>query len=175
MVAAATLAKQTGAATLLPVVYLLARARGKRGVGGVTLGFAVPTALVALAVGPAQLFYWAVLGNGSYLGVDTASALVVAMFGLMTLGWVACNLPLLWKIPQAWRDRDLPANDGRRDTDLWLWLLSGAVGGGDRSAVLRALLHAAGTAARPARGGCAEPRLVARRARRRSRSRSSAP
>ena len=113
MVAAATLAKQTGAATLLPVLYLLARARGKRGVGGVTLGFAVPIALVALAVGPAQLFYWAVLGNGSYLGVDTASALVVAMFGLMTLGWVACNLPLLWKIPQAWRDRDLPANDGR--------------------------------------------------------------
>ena len=127
MVALATLAKQTGAATLLPVVYLLARARGKRGVGEVAAGFTVPAALIALAVGPAQLFYWAVLGNGSYLGVDSSSALAVAMFGVMTLGWVACNLPLLWKLPQAWRDRDLASRDGQRDTDLWLWLLSAAL------------------------------------------------
>lgn len=127
MVALATLAKQTGAATLIPVLFLLARARGKRGLGEVAVGFTVPTALVALAVGPAQLLYWAVLGNGSYLGVDTSSSLVIAMLGLMTLGWVACNLPLLWKLPQAWRDRDVPARDGRRDTDLWLWLLSAAV------------------------------------------------
>ena len=34
-IAAATLAKQTGAATLLPVVYLIARKRGKRGVAEV--------------------------------------------------------------------------------------------------------------------------------------------
>jgi 4-amino-4-deoxy-L-arabinose transferase-like glycosyltransferase len=127
MVAAAMMAKQTGAATLLPVLYLLARARGRRGVGRVALGFTVPTAIVALAMGPAQIMYWAVLGNGSYLGVDTASALVAAMFGLMTLGWVACNIPLLWKLPHAWRDRDLLARDGMRDTDLWLWLLSAAV------------------------------------------------
>ena len=112
MVALATLAKQTGAVTLLPVLYLLARARGKRGVGEAAVGFTVPTALVALAVGPAQLFYWAVLGNGSYLGIDSSSALVIAMFGVMTLGWVACNLPLLWKLPQAWRDRDTLARDG---------------------------------------------------------------
>jgi hypothetical protein len=127
MVAAATIAKQTGAATLLPVLFLLARARGKRGVGEVALGFTVPTALVALAMGPAQLVYWAVLGNGSYVGVDTASALVLAMFALMTLAWVLCNLPLLWRLPWAWRDRARPAGDGQTDTDLWLWALSAAV------------------------------------------------
>ncbi|MFI5047232.1 MAG: ArnT family glycosyltransferase [Acidimicrobiia bacterium] len=127
MVAAAMMAKQTGAATLLPVLYLLARARGKRGVGEVALGFTVPTALVALAVGPAQLLYWAVLGNGSYVGVDTASALVVAMFAVMTVAWVLCNLPLLWKVPKAWRDRAVRAFDGQTDADLWWWVLSAAV------------------------------------------------
>src|SRR3954447_20747351 len=44
-IAAATLAKQTGAATLLPVLFLVARARGKKGVGEVVLGFTIPTAL----------------------------------------------------------------------------------------------------------------------------------
>jgi len=127
MVAAAVMAKQTGAATLLPVLYLLARSRGKRGVGDAAIGFTVPTALVALAIGPAQLFYWAVLGNGSYLGIESSSALVIAMFALMTLGWLACNVPLLWKLPQAWRDRNVEALDGRGDLDLWLWLLSAAV------------------------------------------------
>jgi 4-amino-4-deoxy-L-arabinose transferase-like glycosyltransferase len=127
MVATAMMAKQTGAATLLPVLYLLARARGKRGVGEVALGFTIPTALVALAMGPAQLVYWAVLGNGSYVGVDTASARVVLMFVMMTAAWIACNPALLWKLPHAWRDRRVRANDGDTDTDLWLWLLSAAV------------------------------------------------
>ncbi|HEX9466794.1 MAG TPA: glycosyltransferase family 39 protein [Acidimicrobiia bacterium] len=126
-VAAATLAKQTGAATLLPVLYLIARTRGKRGIGDVGLGFAIPTVLVALAVGPSQLLYWAVLGNGSYLGVKTMSAEVVTTFLFMTATWAACNLPLLWKIPSGWRDRHVRAHDGQGDTDLWLWLLSAGV------------------------------------------------
>jgi 4-amino-4-deoxy-L-arabinose transferase-like glycosyltransferase len=123
-VAVATLAKQTGAATLIPVLYLVARARGRRGVAEAGAGFALPLAAVALAVGPGQLIYWVVLGNGSYLGVSSASAIVVAMFVLMTLGWAACNLPILWKLPRAWRDRREPALDGMRDLDLWLWLVS---------------------------------------------------
>jgi 4-amino-4-deoxy-L-arabinose transferase-like glycosyltransferase len=126
-VAVATLAKQTGAATLIPVLYLVARARGRRGVGAAGLGFGAPLAAVAVAVGPGQLIYWAVLGNGSYLSVNSASAIVVAMFVLMTLGWAACNLPILWKLPRAWRDRREPALDGQRDTDLWLWLVSAAL------------------------------------------------
>jgi 4-amino-4-deoxy-L-arabinose transferase-like glycosyltransferase len=126
-IAAATLAKQTGAATLLPVLYLIARARGKRGVGEVFLGFSVPTALVALAMGPAQLLYWTVLGNGSYVGMKTMSSTVFLLFFAMTLMFVLCNLPLLWRIPKAWTDRKLVALDGQRDTDLWLWLVSAAI------------------------------------------------
>jgi 4-amino-4-deoxy-L-arabinose transferase-like glycosyltransferase len=126
-VAFATLAKQTGAATLLPVLYLLARARGRRGVGEAAVGFSVPIAAVALAVGPSQLFYWAVLGNGSYLGVKSLSLIVAGMFFVMTLAWALCNLPILWKVPSAWRDRRTPSLDGERDTDLWLWLLTSAV------------------------------------------------
>ncbi|MET0421519.1 MAG: glycosyltransferase family 39 protein [Acidimicrobiia bacterium] len=127
LIALSMMAKQTGAGTLLPVLYLMARARGKRGVGAVALGFSIPTALVALAVGPAQLVYWAVLGNGSYVGVDTASAAVFTSFALMTFGWVACNVALLWKLPHAWHDRRVRADDGHTDTDLWLWLVSAVI------------------------------------------------
>jgi 4-amino-4-deoxy-L-arabinose transferase-like glycosyltransferase len=126
-VAAATLAKQTGAATMLPVLYLMARTRGRRGVAAAVLGFGALLAAVALAVGPSQLLYWTVSGNGSYVGVDTASVMVVTMFVLMTLAWAACNLPLLWKVPSAWRDRRVPSRDGLRDTDLWIWLASAAL------------------------------------------------
>jgi 4-amino-4-deoxy-L-arabinose transferase-like glycosyltransferase len=126
-VALATLAKQTGAATLLPVVYLLARSRGRRGVALAALGFAVPTALIALAVGPSQLLYWAVIGNGSYLGLATVSGAVITTFLFMSATWAACNLPLLWRLPRAWRDRRVRALDGGTDTDLWLWALSAAM------------------------------------------------
>jgi 4-amino-4-deoxy-L-arabinose transferase-like glycosyltransferase len=126
-IALATLAKQTGAATLLPVLYLIARSRGKRGVGEVALGFTIPTALVALAMGPSQLLYWTVLGNGSYVGMKTMSTVVLTTFLFMTGMWALCNLPVLWKIPSAWGHRRLEALDGQRDTDLWLWVLSAAV------------------------------------------------
>jgi len=123
----ATLAKQTGAATLLPVFFLMCKRRDKRGLVEVAVGFAVPLLVAALLVGPRQLFYWTVLGNGSYVGLQTASALVVTMFVLMTLGWAACNLPILWTLPRSWRTRRAATDDGERDTDLWLWVLSGAV------------------------------------------------
>jgi 4-amino-4-deoxy-L-arabinose transferase-like glycosyltransferase len=123
-VAVATLAKQTGAATLLPVAYLVWKAKGRRGVSRAALGFAVPLALVALALGPGQLLYWTVLGNGSYVSVGTASLYVASTFVLMTLAWVACNLPLVWRLPTAWRERGARALDGGTNTDLWLWLLS---------------------------------------------------
>jgi 4-amino-4-deoxy-L-arabinose transferase-like glycosyltransferase len=126
-VSLATLAKQTGAATLLPVLYLLGRARGKRGIAAVAIGFAVPTALVALAVGPSQLLYWAVIGNGSYLGLATITGAVVTTFLFMSATWAACNLPILWRLPRAWHDRRLRADDGHTDTDLWLWAFSAAV------------------------------------------------
>ncbi len=126
-VAIATLAKQTGAATLLPVLYLVWRARGRRGVTDALGGFGVPLALVALALGPGQLLYWTVLGNGSYVSVQTASTYVLSSFVLMSLGWVACNLPIVWRLPVAWRDRRDRVRDGLTDYDLWLWLASAVI------------------------------------------------
>ena len=126
-IAFATLAKQTGAATLLPVFYLLWKRRGKRGIVEGTIGFLIPLALVALWLGPHQILYWTVLGNGSYVGLQTASFLVVAMFVLMTFGWAACNIPILWTLPRSWRDRRIASNDGDTNTDLWLWLFSAAI------------------------------------------------
>ena len=123
-VAIATLAKQTGAATLLPVLYLVWKARGRGGAGRAALGFTVPLALVALAMGPLQVIYWTVLGNGSYVSVETASTYVLSTLLLMSLAWAACNLPIVWRLPVAWRDRAKVARDGGNDIDLWLWLAS---------------------------------------------------
>jgi 4-amino-4-deoxy-L-arabinose transferase-like glycosyltransferase len=123
----ATLAKQTGAAVLLPVVYLLWKRRGRNGIADAAVGFLIPILLVAMWFGPRQIAYWTVLGNGSYVGLDTASALVIAMFVLMTIGWAACNVPILWTLPRSWRARRELADDGTTNSDLWLWLLSGAV------------------------------------------------
>ena len=123
----AALAKQTGAAVLLPVGYLLWKRRGRNGIADALVGFLIPILLVAMWFGPRQIAYWTVLGNGSYVGLKTASTLVIAMFVLMTIGWAACNIPILWTLPRSWRARRDAADDGATNTDLWLWLLSGAV------------------------------------------------
>jgi len=120
-VAVAMLAKQTGAATLLPVLYLLWKFRGRRAAGDALAGFALPVALVALLVGPGQLLFWAVLGNGSYLSVGSASVRVVVLCVGMTIFFAALNLPIIWALPQAWQER---RTHGQGDTDLWLWLAS---------------------------------------------------
>ncbi|MGH9027436.1 MAG: glycosyltransferase family 39 protein [Acidimicrobiia bacterium] len=126
-VALATLAKQTGAATLLPVLWLLGRDRDRTNVPRALLGFAVPIGVVALLVGPHELFFWAVLGNGSYLSIGEASTFVLMMFALMTAAFLAMNLAILWRLPSAWRERAAVRDDGRSDVDLWLWLASGAI------------------------------------------------
>jgi hypothetical protein len=121
-VAVATLAKQTGAATLLPVLYLVWKARGRRGVSATLTAFAFPLAIVALLVGPGDLVFWALSGNGSYFGLGSATAYVAGLFAVMTFAFLACNLPIVWTIPSAWRRRVRG-----QDTDLWLWLLSAAL------------------------------------------------
>jgi Dolichyl-phosphate-mannose-protein mannosyltransferase len=118
--AIATLAKQTAAATLLPVGYLAAKQRGKRGVRDVLIGFTVPIAVVALLVGPGELLFWAVSGNGSYLEVKNASMFVALRFLQKTGSYIGANVALLWAVPFAWRSR-------RENADLWLWLLSGVI------------------------------------------------
>lgn len=121
-VAVATLAKQTGAAMLLPVLYLIWRARGRRGAAETLAGFGLPLAIVALLMGPSDVLFWVVLGNGSYLGLGTAAAYVGGMFLLMTVAFLACNLPTVWTLPLAWRERR-----EHPQTELWLWLLSAAL------------------------------------------------
>ncbi|MBV8949364.1 MAG: glycosyltransferase family 39 protein [Actinobacteria bacterium] len=118
--AVATLAKQTAAATLLPVIFIVAKLRGRRGVRDTLAGFVVPIAIVALLVGPGQLLFWAVLGNGSYLEAKSASMFVVWRFLQKTGSYVGANMPLLLPLPFAWRSR-------RENADLWLWLLSAAI------------------------------------------------
>jgi 4-amino-4-deoxy-L-arabinose transferase-like glycosyltransferase len=120
-VAFATLAKQTGAATLIPVLYLVWRQRGRRGATDAISGFALPLALVALAVGPGELLFWTTIGNGSYLGITGQWGMVMLMLVLMTAAFAAANLPIVWTLPRAWRER---RTAGRGDADLWLWLLS---------------------------------------------------
>jgi MFS family permease len=126
-VAVAALAKQTGAATLLPVLYLVWKARGRRGAALAMLGFAAPIGAVAFALGPGQLFYWTVAGNGSYISVHAFSLYVLSTLFLMTLAYAACNLPIVWTLPMAWRTRRRRSNDGAGNTDLWLWLASGVL------------------------------------------------
>ena len=120
-VAFATLAKQTGAATLLPVLYLLWRQRGRRSAVDVLSGFLLPLALVALFVGPGELLFWTTIGNGSYLGIDGHWGMVLLTLLIMTAAFAAVNLPIVWTLPRAWRER---RTEGRGDTDLWLWLVS---------------------------------------------------
>lgn len=121
-VAIATLAKQTGAATLLPVGYLLWKRRSPGGLRRGLLAFALPLLIVALLVGPGDLVFWAVAGNGSYFGLGSVSAYVAGLFAVMTFAFIACNLPILWTVPTAWRHREQGT-----DTDLWIWLLSAAL------------------------------------------------
>jgi hypothetical protein len=52
---------------------------------------------------------------------------VLSTLFLMTLAFAACNLPIVWTLPHAWRVRRRRSGDGGTDTDLWLWLLSAAV------------------------------------------------
>jgi hypothetical protein len=123
-VALATLTKQTGAATLLPVLYLVWRQRGRRGVADAFGGFTLPLALVALLVGPGELLFWTTIGNGSYLGISGQWGMIVLTLVLMTAAFAVVNLPIVWTLPRAWRERRT-ARSG--DTDLWLWLLSAAL------------------------------------------------
>src|SRR6266545_106015 len=123
-VALATLAKQTGAATLLPVLYLVWRQRGRRGVANAFGGFTLPLALVALLVGPGELLFWTTIGNGSYLGISGQWGMILLTLVLMTVAFAVVNLPIVWTLPRAWRERHTA---GSGDTDLWLWLLSAAL------------------------------------------------
>jgi hypothetical protein len=123
----ATLAKQTGAAMLLPVAWLAWKRRGLRGLIAAGLGFALTLGAAALALGPSRFAYWTVSGNGSYVSLGSAGLRMLGMFAVMTFAWLACNVPIVWPLPRAWRARTRPRPDGLSDVDLWWWVLASAV------------------------------------------------
>ncbi|MEU6574181.1 glycosyltransferase family 39 protein [Streptomyces sp. NPDC046805] len=121
-VACAFLAKQTGGAVLVPVLWLLHRGGAPR-LAGLRLcaGVAVPVLCAALVTDPAGFVFWTVTGSGTYAtfsgselhslvrGLTNAAILSVACAGL---------IPPLVRAPRAAR---------AGVADLWLWLASSVV------------------------------------------------
>lgn len=126
-VAVAGLTKQTGLATLLPVVWSVWRRHRWRGLVAAGVGVVVPLVVAGALFGPSRLVYWTVTGNASYVSLGSAALRMLGMFGVMTFAWVACNLPITWPLPKAWRDRRVVGSDGDDDLDLWWWTLGAAV------------------------------------------------
>ncbi|MEU3661496.1 glycosyltransferase family 39 protein [Streptomyces sp. NPDC032940] len=129
-VGCAFLAKQTGGAVLLPVLWLCCARRGGtagRGgaaragaAGGVLAGTVAPVLGAALVTDPAGFLFWTVTGSGTYasLGGSVLPVLGRALANTGVLA-VACAglLPPLLRSPRAAR----PGTAG-----LWLWLAASA-------------------------------------------------
>jgi len=122
-VGAATLTKQTGIFTLLPVAWLVWRA-GPRGAARARrlaiLGAATvaPLALAAVVFGPHDFVTWVFTGNGGYLSVGGALGYVVHRGLVQTLWFVLANIGLVALALVAVRAR-------RQDVDVWLWVGAG--------------------------------------------------
>ncbi|GAA4802852.1 ArnT family glycosyltransferase [Streptomyces ziwulingensis] len=115
----AFLAKQTGGAVLLPVLWLCA---ARRGSPWRTLAAAAAPALgAALATDPAGFLFWTVTGSGSYASFSGSAGHVLGRaLGNTAIVAVACAglLPALVRA----------ARGARRGTaDLWLWLAASAL------------------------------------------------
>lgn len=122
---AATMMKQTAAVTLLPLVFVFLRLRAGRWTGLVKLavGAAIPLAVCAVLFDVDRFWFWVFGGaNSSYLDVGSGGAgLVFNRFLSMTAAVLALNLAALGLAAVALRV-------WRTDLDLWLWLLSAAIG-----------------------------------------------
>jgi hypothetical protein len=130
--AGATLAKQVGSTTLLPLAYLAwhrhavvngVRSNRDRGSGLVRLGvgFVVPIAAAALLFGWSDFFFWVFTGTGSYLDASGSWSVVVGRGASGSAVFLGANLGALILVIGAWRRRSA-------DLDLWLWLAAAVVG-----------------------------------------------
>jgi Dolichyl-phosphate-mannose-protein mannosyltransferase len=124
-VGAATLTKQTGVFTLLPVAWLVwqggpaGRSRGRR-LATLAAATVAPIALAAALFGPHDFLTWVFTGNGGYLGVGGALGYVVHRGLVQTLWFVLANIGLVVLALVATRA-------GREDVDLWLWVGAGVL------------------------------------------------
>ncbi|MFJ3309732.1 ArnT family glycosyltransferase [Streptomyces sp. NPDC086549] len=121
-VAGALLAKQTGGAVLVPVVWLAYRYGAQRcAVLRLAAGTAAPVLCAALATDPAGFVFWTITGSGAYASF-TGSELHVLFRGLANTAILAVACAGL--IPPVVRVLRV-ARTGA--VDLWLWLASSAL------------------------------------------------
>ncbi len=128
--AVATLTKQTAAATLAPVLWLLwtggerGPARRGRDLGLLAAGFALPILAVAVGYGPGRFAFWTLAGDGGYL--DPAGAWGQASArGLGNLALLAAaDLALVLLAARAVRRGGVR---GRRVAPLLVWLAAALV------------------------------------------------
>ncbi|WP_428935595.1 glycosyltransferase family 39 protein [Streptomyces sp. ACT015] len=118
-VACAFLAKQTGGAVLLPVLWLCARQRG--GTLRLLTGLVLPVLGAAALTDPAGFLFWTVTGSGAYATTFTGSELHVLLRGLTNTAILTAGCAGL--LPPVLRVLRI-ARTGA--ADLWLWLAASA-------------------------------------------------
>ncbi|MFF1405821.1 ArnT family glycosyltransferase [Streptomyces sp. NPDC058294] len=120
-VAAAFLTKQTGAAVLLPVAWLLhSRGAPRADVARLAAGCVVPVTVAALLTGPAGFLFWTVTGSAAYASLTGSGLHVLARASANTALLAGASAGLLPPVVRAVRAARSPA------PELWLWLASSA-------------------------------------------------
>jgi len=116
----ATLAKQVGAATLLPLAYLAWTRARLRGLALVGIGFGATVLVSAVLFGWSEFLFWVFTDTGGYLDASDSLSLALkrgaAGFGV----FLGANLGALLLIGFAVRRQ-------RDNLDLWLWVASAIV------------------------------------------------
>ncbi|WP_189780503.1 glycosyltransferase family 39 protein [Streptomyces capitiformicae] len=119
----AFLAKQTGGAVLMPVLWLLYRSGAHRsGVVRLGVGAVVPVLGAAALTDPAGFLFWTVTGSGAYASFTGSELHVLAraLTNTAILGVACAGL-----IPPVVRVLRTATRTG--SVDLWLWLGSSAL------------------------------------------------
>ncbi|WP_431962707.1 ArnT family glycosyltransferase [Actinacidiphila sp. bgisy160] len=123
-VAGAALTKQTGAVVLLPVLWMLWRARrGSPGAWGrLAAGCGLPVAAVALATGGGRFVFWTVTGSGAYMSPEGAWLLAAGRglgnAAILTAAGAGLVLPAV---------RLAARRRAAATAELWIWLGAAAV------------------------------------------------
>jgi len=121
MAALATLAKQVGGATMLPIAWWAWKRDGRRGLLSAAVWFVVPIAVAALWFGVHDFVTWVFNDSNGYLDPSGSWLVSIRRGVVWTLIFLAANLGAAMLLAPAWLRR-------RDNVDLWLWLLGAAIG-----------------------------------------------
>ncbi len=115
----AIMMKQTAGVTVLPLVWILFKAKGWRGVLILCATAVLPVAGAAWITGPEQFWFW-VFGkaNSGYIDIGGAWREVLPPMLAVTAFTLLINTGAVWLSRHSWATR-------REHLDIWLWLLSG--------------------------------------------------